>query len=504
MNEKNKKVRWTWRALFPLLFLVLGAGIGLCYLSDPVTWESYPLDDAWIHMVYARNTVQGFPLSFNPPDPEAGFSSPLWLACMIVVQFFTQNILVSKVIGLVFLVALAWAASRLAGPLAGLLLLFDPWLQFAALSGMEITGFAFLAVLAMERLIRDKPGQAGTAAAGAFLMRPEGALLMPLLLLFSFLPRAESARAAPATSPGPWLKKAFLLTGPTILAACCWSAYCLSITGRPFPNTFYVKTQLGGFFLMDNFLESLSLLLSDCYRFLVQSGPFYPLLVGILLALSILYRPDRRVVAAWIFVVGVFVGSWLTRPVIRIEAFYWARYFIPALAGLYLLAGISLLRLWNRTGLARKGTALCLGVALASTLLAHTPRSIQLYHLNCRDVARYNVAAGRWIAENTDPKGIVAVHDAGAISYFCDRKILDLGGLNDHTLTDLTDLKNRLGVSDSAALASYLGADWLVLFERHFSGSGDFNIENTINYDDYSLYIIPERFTLLLLKKASD
>ena len=63
--------------------LGLNLALALLYVLDRSTGEAsalwqLPLDDAWIHLVYARSLSVGLPFHYNPGQPEAGFSSPLW------------------------------------------------------------------------------------------------------------------------------------------------------------------------------------------------------------------------------------------------------------------------------------------------------------------------------------------------------------------------------------------------------------------------------------------
>ncbi|MBU0755105.1 MAG: hypothetical protein KJ645_08180 [Planctomycetes bacterium] len=488
-QEKTRQGRF----LPPLFFLLIVSGTGLLYLSHTDARTSYPLDDAWIHMVYARNLADGYFFAYNAPDPEAGFTSPLWVVLMALVQVFTESVVAPKILGLILLFFLAWAVSRHAGSAAGLLLLLDPWFQSAALSGMEVILFSLFSILALQRQHRGRPGHAGWWAAGALLSRPEGLVVIPLLWLASF--------GATPPRKGFW-KPLILVTWPSLLAATLWIIFCLGTTGRPLPNTFYVKLQMNGLFDLETLPQILTLFFTDLYRFLSHTSPACAGLIIFMSMGAILYRPDLKRLTALFLFTGLFAGTWFTRPILRIEAFYWARYFIPALTGLYLLTGFFLQRLWRSESRYLKGSALLLALVLGACLVAQNQRFASNQALNCRDIARFNMAAGKWIAEHTAPEDRIAVHDAGAIRYFGQREVLDLGGLNSHTLTDLTPLINRVDIADSAALAAYLDADWLVIFERHLSRSNLYKPVYKIRYDDYSLYVHPEPFSLLLLKKA--
>src|SRR5947209_19467156 len=39
---------------------------------------AYPLDDAWIHLTFARNLALGHEFAFVPGQASAGSTSPLW------------------------------------------------------------------------------------------------------------------------------------------------------------------------------------------------------------------------------------------------------------------------------------------------------------------------------------------------------------------------------------------------------------------------------------------
>src|SRR5205085_6611488 len=40
--------------------------------------SGFPLDDAWIHLHFARNLAEGAGFSYNPGVPVAGSTAPLW------------------------------------------------------------------------------------------------------------------------------------------------------------------------------------------------------------------------------------------------------------------------------------------------------------------------------------------------------------------------------------------------------------------------------------------
>jgi hypothetical protein len=65
------------RSLFIIIIslVVVGSYLGYSYYTG---YSGFPLDDAWIHQVYARNLVLHREWAFNPGQPSGGSTSPLW------------------------------------------------------------------------------------------------------------------------------------------------------------------------------------------------------------------------------------------------------------------------------------------------------------------------------------------------------------------------------------------------------------------------------------------
>src|SRR5688572_16556515 len=56
----------------------------LSALMMSATGAEFMLDDAYIHLSYAKSIRLGDGLSYNPGDWETGFSSPLWVFVLSV------------------------------------------------------------------------------------------------------------------------------------------------------------------------------------------------------------------------------------------------------------------------------------------------------------------------------------------------------------------------------------------------------------------------------------
>ena len=75
----------------------------------------FPLDDAWIHLTFARSLAEGHGLAYRPGAPVAGSTAPLWTALLAPLFLLPGSAAAwSKALGAVLFAALGPAAWRLA------------------------------------------------------------------------------------------------------------------------------------------------------------------------------------------------------------------------------------------------------------------------------------------------------------------------------------------------------------------------------------------------------
>ncbi len=128
----------------------------------------FPLDDAWIHLNFARNFSRGLGFCFNPGEPVAGSTGPLWTALLgLHLSLFGSSPGSVKLLGLLLLLASALLAARVArqlgaGPAvagaAAILLAVTPRMQWAALSGMELMPAILLSLGGFSLYLRWRAG----------------------------------------------------------------------------------------------------------------------------------------------------------------------------------------------------------------------------------------------------------------------------------------------------------------------------------------------------------
>jgi len=423
----------------PLLAVPVLAGWMVTGRADgtDAAFGGLTLDDAWIHLVYARSLAETGVPSYNPPVPEAGFTSPLWMLLLAVgLKLFgtaaSTAALVAK--GLSFLCALGtatlagvlcrWAGSARAAPLAIALVALEPSLASAAVSGMEVHLAAALLLGAMAAFAASRHGLAGALCGLGLLARPEFLLLAPILVTTRVL----------LPVPGKW-REAVQLAWPTILAQTMFSGYCLYATGRPLPNTYYVMSGE-----VHEPLAALSRLLRDG----IGETPYFTLGVGTPLCAWGAWRSLRAAPAAIAAMLGFptlfVIGLALTRSFPAVRPFFWHRYLEPVLPLLLVLLAVG--AMGAAEALRRRGTTRLIAATAslglgALGLIALPPdllRERVVYSWSARNVHDLHVAPAEWIAAHAPAGRPIAVEPAGAIRFFAKNEVIDLFGLNTHEM----------------------------------------------------------------------
>lgn len=394
-----------------------------------------PLDDGWIHLVYARNLAVGHEVAYNPGEPEVGLTSPLWV--LLESPFATLGgpgpAVAAKVQSALWAVAAcllaAWLARELAGDAAGLAAglaaAIDPAFSASAVSGMEVALTATLMLAALLALRRRAPLLAGAAAGLAWLARPETAALLAVL--------------------GPWAAvlvrrgelRAWRAVGGAALAlamAAPFALLCLRVAGRPLPNTFYVKA-------------ALELAPWDGLRTLAIGVLLPSVVVGLGAGLALALGGARwlvtqrsadgvAVVAAPLaFVVAVLASRGFAAG--EESTYYYTRYLHPALPLVAVWIGCgagALASRWSAKKKRRRTRARALAIAAAIAVAAWAAIwmrvEVERFSWSTRNIEEMQVAAGRWIAAETPRDAVIAASDAGAVRFFGRRRVIDLMALN--------------------------------------------------------------------------
>ena len=413
-----------------------GTGIGI---------TEFPLDDGWIHMEYARNLATTLRLDFNSGYLESGMSSPLWVILnaplFIIGKALSLNpTIMPKFLSLLFsiissILVYILVRKRCRYPLialaTALMLTLDPRWSFSRAAGMEVTLFASLLLLTFVALDMRKDLLAGLSFGLACIARPEGLVLIALLIPAWYL----------LFNPQPKPLISFIkLTLPVILMFGCWMVYNLLVTGHPMPNTFYVKAQTKVYFRPENLKLMWEQMFLNIHFFRNYSGIFL-YLAGV----AVLVRRNWKeniflILFPWLF----FFSLSITHTFSQGWPYYWDRYFHPVIP--FLIIPIFLAFTWPRPrfaeGLFRSTSAVqkallpalitVVFIIISFSGIKNLNAYSELFSKNCRDIRTGNVEIGKWLKSNTQPGDWIASVDCGAIKYFSERNVLDVIGLNNH------------------------------------------------------------------------
>jgi hypothetical protein len=402
-------------ALLALLLslLLLGESRGFC------------IDDAWIHMAYAKSLRLGDGLSYNPGDWETGASSPLWVALLAILPWPEDPAAAhfpGKLLGAAFFAGTVQLVAKLcipgakgtgwslwAGLAAGCLAAMDPLLLQSSASGMETALAGFLALGCILCCQKSSWKAASALAFAGVLTRPE---LLFFLGGYSVL-RAGLRREPLALTP--------LFAASTALAL--WCLYCLAVSGYPFPNTGYVKA-------LGNSMESIRYL----DKRLLPGSPWFLGATGALLVACSLVKGEAKLEARTLFIAwgSTAVLICLTRTLNPNILFFHARYFAPIAAIPIVLLGMGMREVGPRIGLAL--VVPC--IAVSAMLLPETAALIQDQE---EDIRLLHTEPALSLAEALPKESRVLVEGAGAHRFFLPREmhLIDLIGLNDRTIAHI-------------------------------------------------------------------
>lgn len=439
-----------------LLVLFSALSIGCYLLASRLTFRlGFPLDDAWIHLTYARNLALNGEWAFVPGQPSAGSTAPLWSGVLAVGFFlpFAPYLWV-YLFGAVNLAALAvtgyfgfrslWpGGSEKWAMFAGVLLILEWHLVWAAVSGMETLLFSALVLLALVLLARkwDRWGAMGMLVGLGVWIRPDAVTLIFPALMLLFISGMSSGRL---------IRSIFCLGLGFTGIALPYLLFNRFVNGNWFPNTFYAKQAE---YAIERGAPLLDRLGEQAILPLVGVG--ICLLPGFVFIIWKAIR-DRNwsVLAGPVWALGYICMYALRLPV----TYQHGRYLIPmmpvyflwALAGLAQLIQADSSNLWMR--ILSKAWLLSTGIVL----LTFWVLGARAYGRDVAFIESEMVDTAQWVAQHLEPDALVAAHDIGALGYFGNRELLDLAGLVSPDVIPFIRDEDRLSAYLNSEEASYL------------------------------------------------
>ena len=431
---------------FYLLTSVLTFGVG------------FPLDDAWIHLTYARNLAEHREWAFRPGEQSAGSTSPLWTALLSIGFLLGLGPYVwTYLAGWIVLTLLAVCAEKIARtlltsyktriPWAGLFFVFAWHLTWSAVSGMETLLHALIILTVLGALMSGTRRYLtlGVLTGLSVWVRPDGLTLLGPIIFVALLSEKTWYRRGEAI----W--KTLIGFGSLVLP---YVVFNLVLSGNAMPNTFYAKRAEYGMFW---FSRPLPERVSD-YLAPVLASPFLVLVPGaVFWIVKRIRNQDWGTLASLLWVVGYFAIYFFSLP-----AYQHGRYIIPALPVLYMWGIVGLLAFVLSPNANRRlvfvwealTVVLCLGFAFLGA------------RQNANDVLWVEsemVATAKWVDQNIPADARLAVHDIGALGFYVQNPVVDMAGLITPEVVPF--------IRDEARLREYLNSssvDYLVTFPSFY------------------------------------
>lgn len=470
LNERRDAVLSlpSWVVLV-LIGCILAVEAFIFLLPAPL---EFPMDDTYIHFVYADNLVSHGKLFFSHVSEKGvGATSPLWVFLLAGFKLLGIPLLVSaKAMGMIGLAIVSGGVYSLFRPvwkspfllLAVILLSISGNLVWFSLSGMETMLFLALGVLSLLVYRAEKWNLFGLLLGLLILVRPEGIIL-----------------AAAAALIDVWVHRFIRRELIVALAICLiisvpWFVYLYWRTEHLMPTS-----ALGKRFTFDLGLDYIASQNPYLASFVQLRAFVYPiawlayLLVFALGGKSLpapyllengefgvsSYSPSYWSIAGWLLVIFPLLlasGKWIlssrqwmqwvreskTQPLVIFGLWFILHnlaymVFMPILGTasrygalnhvvLWILLAFGVSRFVQQPQISRWMTGGLLLIAVANNIYWN-----KVYDANIEHMVNVRIATAHFVRDSLAEKDHCAAFDIGALRFFSQRPIVDIGGLTD-------------------------------------------------------------------------
>lgn len=439
--ERIKKITFLEITLFGVLFYVTYLYV-LQAMQVDVSSTFVPfVDDAFIHLRFIHHFAQGHGLVWNIGDaPVEGFTSFLYVICLgLFERLGGSPIAVMPYIGvggtILSLFATLWLLEwlnpdqRAENIVAVIMLGLSPQLRFWSFSGLEITTYTLLLVLAViiflgYRTSKIRPWLVGGIFGVLALIRPEALGLFIATVIYDM--------GLDVLEKNLSFKKTLVILcsfGVVFLPVFVWKWWYF---GYPLPNTYYAKTGAGWIQLLGGYnyvKESLKQ---------IVKGSLVPIFLSLL---TLQWRVHKNRVYLLLLIIAICGIVILNGG----DHFGRARFLVPALPFIFALVAVGLSQITGSLPSLNRGALFF--VILSMTFLVWNPFEplidekivpMQLGEQADRSKLEFFnnwdagfVIMGRTLHKIAKPQESIAVVPIGAIGYYSDMKVFDMVGLVD-------------------------------------------------------------------------
>lgn len=445
--EVNLNLNGTVKKIILLVLIILSIALPYYYINYAFSVNhehGFPLDDPWIHLTFARNLAEYGSFSyFKNEIVTAGSTSPIYTFILAAGFLVTKNEMVlSYVLGILFFSASVFAFYKLSENLfrkeywlavaASLVFVLDRWMNFISVTGMETTLCIFLLIAGFYYYRKRNGALFGLTLGLAFWARPDavafiGAIIIDYILFLYFKKKSPKEIELPEFTKGDLIKAGIVFT--VLMAA--YFAMNLVLSGSLLPNTYEAKLT----YYTPEYRSRVEFLKFEVWEYFTDSS-YILLIVPFIIAFlkiigdSIKFRYNSFLLPV-IFIFALIFIYWYKLP----YAHRFGRYLMPIIP-FYVLTfvyGSRILFRFVYNFLKNRNFANNLNYLLLAAAVMYSTSAYfgykELYAEQTHHISIRQVAAAKWLKDNTPEGSIIATHDVGAIAYYSNRKIVDVAGL---------------------------------------------------------------------------
>jgi hypothetical protein len=442
--EKRNTYSWA----FAFLIALLQASFIITRFSG------WGYDDAFITFRYAENIYQGVGFVYNPGEKVLSTTTPFFTLLLVLLRYLSPNLpqlavlvgTISLPLGGLFLWDLAYQWKR---PITAWfsLLIYPIFPLLLNTLGSEMPLFLALCLAAVAFYSRSRFTIAAVCLAFATLTRPEGGLVVILLIMHYALMHRK---------PPPW--RAIL----TFVFLCApWILFSTLYFGSPIPATLAAKQAQGAMSISQRFAPGFLTILDWGYLTRWQ----YWVLTFLVFFAFLSWKIHNKIwclIALW----GVF--HFLTYSLLGVSRYFW--YYAPLVPSFIITAGhgAQIIFDWLKLRLQRQRSLITglSGIVLFSLMLSVSLHSVNLSKHPDNRIEIYK-AVGEWIKTNTKDDAIVGTLEVGMIGYYSERMMIDFSGLIQPSIAQV--IKQSSTYEDAARWGiQHYEPEYLIISENDF------------------------------------
>lgn len=432
------------KILFYVLVTILPVFLAFIYVRFAAKTNmaySFPLDDPWIHLTFAKNLAQYFSFSyFKNEMVTAGSTSPLYTIILAFMFLISSNeMLISYFLGITFFALASVSFYKLSkyefdkeiifALLCAGIFIIDKWMNFIAASGMETTLFIFLLIISAYFYKTRNAIPFGITLGLIIWTRPDGFVFVAAVIIDYVIVRLYSKNQLKLILFSEKEIKQIVMIFISIVGLYFLMNYMLS--GSILPNTYKAKLT----YYSPEFRSRMDFLKWEVWDYF-KTGAYYVIMIGFLFSLGKLifdfykktYNPNTVYV---VFILALIFIYWLKLP----YAHRFGRYLMPIIPFFILVGTIGfrdLARIVNKftnNPLFSKSLFYILIGITYFIGIKNYDENRELFAIQSKYIYDRQVSAAIFLRKNTNENDVIATHDVGAIGFYSNRKIVDIAGL---------------------------------------------------------------------------